>query len=818
MPTRILQRTVFAGDSPMAYLLSEHDWSTSSLGPPVNWPPALRYTVELMLGSKFPMFVLWGEDHACIYNDSYIPMLGPRHPEAVGRAFGQIWPEIWPEIGPLVGRALGGESTFFEDLPLTLERFGYPEQCWFTFSYSPLRDTQGDIRGLFCAAVETSAKMRADLRARASEERTRLALETTDTIGTWDWDVASKLVMCDERFAAMFGITGEQARKGAPLDTFVQAVHIDDRDGLIAAIERAVVDGSEFAHEYRLVQRDGSVRWLFARGRCLYAEDGAPLRFPGVGIDISAQKRVEASLHRMNRELGGQVAQSTRERNRLWNMSQDILAVASLAGYYVSVNPGFTAILGWSEDEATAVPFAEFIDPRDLALVNEKLAQLGAGIPLKNFELNMRHKEGGVRRIAWNAEPEGDLLYVAGRDVTAAFEQAQALQRAEEALRHSQKMESLGQLTGGIAHDFNNLLQGISGPLELIRRYIDLGRGSEAIRFIDMATRSSVRAAGLTHRLLAFSRRQPLAPRTVDVGGLVGSVIDLLRNTTGEAVVIDVDVAPGTWHTRCDANQLENALLNLAINARDAMPAGGRLTLSTRNVRLDAGFAQQHPSLSSGDFVHIAVTDTGDGMSADVRERAFEPFFTTKPLGQGTGLGLSMTYGFVKQSGGTATIDSRPGAGCTINLFLPRHDGELEATPAPLMPSAAAAAPRHAKRVLVVEDDSVVRNLVREVLTEFHCCVLEAADGPAGLALAVANEDIDLLITDVGLPGLNGRQLADAVRTQRPALPILFMTGYAEVAAGREGFMEPGMELITKPFDLRVLAARIAQMLAATGP
>ena len=385
-------------------------------------------------------------------------------------------------------------------------------------------------------------------------------------------------------------------------------------------------------------------------------------------------------------------------------------------------------------------------------------------------------------------------------------------ERVEDALRQSQKMEAVGQLTGGIAHDFNNLLQGITGSLDLVQRRIAQGRVSELDRLIAGAVTSANRAAALTHRLLAFSRRQPLDPKPVRANLLIASMEDLLRRTMGETIQLELVLAGGLWLTLCDPNQLENAVLNLVINARDAMPDGGRLTIETCNAHLDSAYVANARGVSPGQYVCVSVTDTGTGMTPEVAERAFDPFFTTKPIGQGTGLGLSMIYGFARQSEGTCKIYSEPGRGTTVKLYLPRHRGDaVEDAPMPGLTEAQEAEAGEA--VLVVEDEPVVRGLVVEVLRELGYHAIEAADGPSGLEILRSRQRIDLLVTDIGLPGLNGRQMVDAVRERRPGLKVLFMTGYAENAAIANGFLDPGMAMITKPFAMEVLAARIRGMI-----
>ncbi|KQP49841.1 hypothetical protein ASF44_04525 [Pseudorhodoferax sp. Leaf274] len=395
---------------------------------------------------------------------------------------------------------------------------------------------------------------------------------------------------------------------------------------------------------------------------------------------------------------------------------------------------------------------------------------------------------------------------------TLARERAwEALAETQDALRHAQKMEAVGQLTGGIAHDFNNLLASMSGAMQLMRMRMRQGQTEGLQAYLDMGERSVRRAASLTQRLLAFSRRQTLDPRPTDVSRLVQGMAEMIARTVGPAVQLAVEATPSPWSTRVDGPQLENALLNLCINARDAMPDGGRLVLATDNLALAEREAAGH-GLPAGDYVCLRVTDTGTGMAQDVVQRVFDPFFTTKPLGQGTGLGLSMVYGFVRQSGGHVHVDSEPGRGTTMTLLLPRHLGAVEADDADHAPSLPDGGT--GETVLLIEDEDIVRALLAEVLQDAGYRVLEAADGPAGLRQLQAGGAIDLLVTDVGLPGgMNGRQVADAGRLLRPGLQVLFITGYAEASTVGNGFMEAGMEVMTKPFDIAALVARVREML-----
>ena len=392
-------------------------------------------------------------------------------------------------------------------------------------------------------------------------------------------------------------------------------------------------------------------------------------------------------------------------------------------------------------------------------------------------------------------------------------ERTAQLRHNEDALRQSQKMEAVGQLTGGIAHDFNNMLTGIIGSLELLRRRVSRGKLDDLDSLIDLGVTSANRAAGLTHRLLAFSRRQSLDSKPVEINQLVTSMGELLQRSINESIALDMRLTGHLWTAEADPNQLESALLNLVINARDAMPNGGSLTVETTNRHLDNVFTAAYGTLEPGDYVELSVSDTGCGIPESVMGRVFDPFFTTKPIGQGTGLGLSMIYGFARQSHGHVIIHSEVGKGTTVSLFLPRFIGEIVAdvaADAALLPFANAG-----ETVLIVEDDPAVRVLVSAVLKELGYGFVEAVDANTAVPIIESDQRIDLMISDVGLPGMNGRQLAEIGRQIRPDLKVLFITGYAEHAAVRGGFLDPGMQLITKPFTFDLLTAKVREMIRA---
>ncbi|GLH75134.1 hybrid sensor histidine kinase/response regulator [Bradyrhizobium sp. SSBR45G] len=539
--------------------------------------------------------------------------------------------------------------------------------------------------------------------------------------------------------------------------------------------------------------------------------------------DITARKRAEAALQEINDTLEARVVAALAERKLL----ADIVEGTNAFVQVVDMQFRLIAINGASAREFERI-FGVLPKVGDdmLALLNGMpehreavravWARALAGeefVEISEFGDPRRDRRYYEMRLSTLRDASGEQIgaYQFVYDVTERLREQTRLREAEEALRQSQKMEAVGQLTGGIAHDFNNLLTGIMGSLEMLQARLRQGRFAEVDRYVAAAQGASKRAAALTHRLLAFSRRQTLDPKPTDVNRLVMGMEELVRRTVGPQINLEVVTAGGLWPALIDSSQLESALLNLCINARDAMPAGGRITIETANKWLDDRAARER-DLPPGQYISLCVTDTGTGMTPDVIEHAFDPFFTTKPIGQGTGLGLSMVYGFARQSGGQVRIYSELGQGTTMCLYFPRHYVDEAEADDPARTETTMSA-RTGQTILVVDDEPTVRMLVMEVLEERGYAVIEAKDGPTGLAALQSIARIDLLITDVGLPGgMNGRQLADAARATRPDLKVLFITGYAENAILGSGQLAPGMQVLTKPFDVEALASRVTEM------
>jgi PAS domain S-box-containing protein len=542
--------------------------------------------------------------------------------------------------------------------------------------------------------------------------------------------------------------------------------------------------------------------------------------------EVRGRRRAETELRELNNTLEQRIEARTQEisdvflklfeserqfRNLVESVTDYAIFMLDPSGMVISWNAGAERIKGYTADEMIGEHFSIFYTEEDRR----------NGVPEQ--ALTTARRAGRIAMEGWRVRKGGDRFWAniiinevhneVGEAVGFAKVTRDLTERRtiEEQLRQVQKMEAIGQLTGGIAHDFNNLLTVISGNIETVQRRIsrtDMG----LYRFLEAASRAVERASTLTHRLLAYSRRQPLDPRPVELNRLIVGMSDLLGRTLGAHITIESVLAGGLWRIASDPNQVENAILNLAVNARDAMPDGGKLTLETANTHLDDAYASANAEVTAGQYVMLAVSDTGIGMTHDVVEKAFEPFFTTKEIGAGTGLGLSQVYGFIKQSGGHIKIYSEAGEGTTVRLYLPRLRDQPGIAYEPI-PAAEQPALGGRETILVVEDNDAVRAYTTDILRELGYEVLEAAEGDAALSLIASEPQIELLFTDVGLPGpFNGRQLADQARNLRGDLKVLFTTGYAQNAIIHQGRLDPGVQLIVKPFNFAGLAAKIRQM------
>ena len=813
----------------MPDLVQAKDWSETPLGPMEIWSPSLHLALKLILSSGFPMALRWGPDFVMIYNDGYKPILGDKHPWALGQPSRIAWSEVWHTIEPTHRRILSGESPSFysEDLLLRIQRHGSLwEDARFALGYSPVPDPSAPsgVGGVLVSAVETTARYQTEQQLRAAQRELGAANSALDAERRFLRD----LFQHAPSFMAV--LRGPEHRFELVNDAYRQVI---GQRKVIGKTVREVLPELGLEGRFELLDR------VFTTGEpyishCLAAdlrrrEDGPrerryvdlvyqPIRGSagevlGIfvnGTDITDRVEAEEELQRLNVGLEQEVALRTRDRDRIWRLSTDLMLVARYDGTIEAVNPAWTQLLGYQAPGLIGRNFIELVHPEDHEKTQAEAVKLAGGQTTIRFENRYCHADGSVRHLSWTAVPEGDLLHAIGRDVTAERETAEALKISEASLRQAQKMEAVGNLTGGIAHDFNNMLAIIMGSLDLASRR--LARGERGIeRNLANAREGAERAATLTKRLLAFSRQSPLEPQLLDLNRLVSSMSDLIRRTIGEHIGLEVVLASGLWPTHVDPNQLETAIINLAVNARDAMPSGGKLTIETANAHIDERYAAADVSVTAGHYAMISVTDTGVGIPPDAVAKVFDPFFTTKPVGKGTGLGLSMVYGFAKQSGGHAKVYSEVGHGTSLKLYLPRHHGPRT----PYEPGSAytAVAASGAERVLVVEDDERVRQMSVEALTELGYQVFAAGSGEAAIDLFDAAGGIDILFTDVVMAGMTGRQLADALRAKDPKLRVLFTTGYTRNAIVHNGVLDQGVAFLPKPFSIAELANKLRAVL-----
>lgn len=900
---------VFVSDGEMAQMMRQHDWANSSLGTPDRWPEALKVALRLLLTSKFEMWLGWGPEIAFFYNDAYRPTLGNKHPNALAVPTKILWAEIWDDIRERLETVYAtGQATWDRALLLLLERNGYSEETYHTFSYSPLIGDTGKVEGVFCAVAEETERVIGErristMRALASE----LAVADTrrDVISASYGALKDNLQ--DLPFSALYifdehGIAKREWVCGAPdnhplmpseivsdtgfwrlarawTEQAVELIDLTGIDGIPSGpwpkapkqaavvpligqgggrpkgilitglnVHRAV--GDEYLDFLKLIA--GQIASRLASAEAFETE---LQRAAALAEAAEMREQAAVALEQLNRQLSSEVELRTAERDRMRDLFQQAPSfMCILRGpdhIFELVNDAYLQLVGNRQllglSVRKALPEVEgqgFFDLLDGVFRSGKPY---IGRNLQVFLQREGDAEPDERFINLIYQPIFDVggnvtgIFVDGFDVThqkRAEDQLQSLnhtleQRVEQrthelrsallqleketveretaqiALRQAQKMEALGNLTGGVAHDFNNLLQVVSGNLQLLSKDID--GNARAEQRLENALAGVARGAKLASQLLAFGRRQPLEPKVVNCRKLIQNMDDMLRRALGEEIELETVVSGGLWNTLIDPSQLENAILNLAINARDAMEGRGRLTIETANAVLDDDYARTHEDVRPGQYVLVAVTDTGSGIPADIIEHVLEPFFSTKSEGKGSGLGLSMVYGFLKQSGGHLKIYTEVGHGTTMKLYMPRtmqiEDGLANLNAIPVTGGT--------ETVLVVEDDDGVRETSVALLTDLGYRVLKAHDAQSAFAIVNSGIPIDLLFTDVVMPGsMRSTELARKAKALFPGLAVLYTSGYTENSIVHGGRLDAGVELLSKPYTREALARKIRHVLS----
>jgi PAS domain S-box-containing protein len=614
-------------------------------------------------------------------------------------------------------------------------------------------------------------------------------------IGSWEWDVACDTITWSEETYRIFGLT--PAHGPIVLEQGLALIHPDDRETVAGAVRHTLETGASFEVDHRIVHPDGSVHFLHGRGGLVTDATGRPVGMTGTVLDITARKRAEEALRQAKHHLETLIASAP-------------LAILSVDadGIVETWNPAAERVFGWTAAEVAGRPVPVVPEDKkdECAALRRRVMD---GESLNGVELTRQKKDGTPVTVILFAAPLRDAqARITG--ILALFEDVTGVKRLEQQVFQAQKMEAIGRLAGGVAHDFNNLLTAILGSTDLLLE--SLPSDHPGREDAEETRKAALRAADLTRQLLAFSRQQVLAPRVLDLNEVVANMDRMLQRLIGEDIELRTVLARDLGAVRADAGQLEQVIVNLAVNARDAMPGGGKLTIETLNVALDEAYVAAQAVVVPGSYVMLAVSDSGTGMDALTQARVFEPFFTTKAKGQGTGLGLATVYGIVKQSGGYIWVYSEPGQGTTFKVYLPRAAAPVESTsPDPVITGSL----RGSETILLVEDQQEVRNLIRKMLEARGYHVLVAASGHDALRLTVQHAGtIDLLVTDVVMPGMSGREVALLLAPAHPKMKTLYLSGYTDESIVRHGLLEPGIAFLQKPFAAEALARKVREVLS----
>ncbi|MBE1529739.1 PAS domain S-box-containing protein [Sphingopyxis sp. OAS728] len=918
---------IFPGQSEMAAVMRAHDWGSTSLGDPRGWPEALKIPLSMLLTSKFEMWLGWGPDLNFFYNDAYIPTLGIKHPDMLGKPFREVWSEVYDEVAGQVGRVRAGEATWNAELLLLLERSGFPEETYHSFSYSPLYESDGSVGGLLCVVTEDTARVIA-----------RRRMETLQTLG-------ASLANAGDRPSVMKAVYTALAsnRRDFP---FVALDIEGAEDGagpqLIAAARVSPAEFTEAGSTVDLPQAAGLPRgdWDLDPKKAVAMAIPGPAGREKLGsllLGLNPYRGEDDTILDLARliasQIGGALANvaalevERRRADRIWSVSRDLMVVVDGEGKFHSVSPSWTRILGHAPQDVVGRVFADFMHPEDVAPSRAALDRAMSGGDLTNYENRLHALDGSYRRIEWHTTLEEGLVFAYGRDVTERRQVEEALNNSQEQFRHlvqgvtdyaiymldldgnvsswnegarrikgyepqeiigehfsrfyteedrangeparaletardegrflaegwrvrkdgerfrasvvidairddegrpigfakitrditerelaqqeleaaretlfqSQKMEAIGQLTGGVAHDFNNLLMAVLSSLDLLRKRLPDDPLAE--RFLNNAIEGAKRGATLTQRMLAFARRQQLDVHSIDLTQLLSGMSDLVQRSIGPEWPISTGFPLKLPAVRADGNQLEMALLNLIVNARDASPSGGKIKISADVHALRDGAVE---GLPAGSYVRLVVKDQGSGMDAETLRRATEPFFTTKGVGKGTGLGLPMVHGMTRQIGGSFELQSRPGEGASAILWLPVDEAQPVVSQPVTEEDSVPAAERRLK-ILAVDDDALVLMNTAALLEDLGHEAIEADSAAQALEIILEREDIDLVITDQAMPDMTGVELITSMQPKRASVPVIIASGYGE------GVEVPGRDVIhlSKPFSQKQLAKAI---------
>jgi PAS domain S-box-containing protein len=728
-------------------------------------------------------------------SQAYAQLVGVRREEIIAKTIAEaIGDKGFNALRPHIETVLRGEASEF-DCEIDFPKVG-PRRLH--IAYRPETDAAGEVDGWIASLLDITEQSRA---VQAREQLASIVESSGDAIVSKD--LTGIIISWNKAAESLFGYAAEEVI-GKSITTLIPEELRDEEPKILERIRR----GESLDHYETIRQRkDGSRLSVSLSVSPIKDAHGTIVGASKIARDITARKeaeherdRIEGELRELSEKLEQEVERRTLERDRIWNVSEDLLGVSNFDGYFLSMNPAWSRLLGWTEDEIKAMHVSALRHPDDTAHSEAGRQQLAQGVPTVRMENRFRHKDGSWRWLHWTMTEHDGLIYVAGRHVTAEKESAAALQHAQRQTAHLQKMEAIGQLTGGVAHDFNNLLMIVSGHAQSLKKRLSEARDVRALRAIEMA---ATRGENLTRQLLAFSRTLPLNPTVISLADTVAAIRDVLAGTMHVNIEFLIDVPAATWPVRVDKSEIELALVNLAVNARDAMPDGGRIAITAQNVSLQA---QDAPNGAAGDYVALSVADTGCGIPADLLPRVVEPFFTTKGPDKGTGLGLSQVYGLAHRSGGTVQIASEIGHGTKVTIYLPRSEAPV-AAPSPEDSSRYMAADR--RTILVVEDNTDVKNVAVSLLEQLGYKTIAVESASEALDVLASGETVNLVFTDVALPGqLDGLALARKVIDRYGSIPIVLTTGYT-----RAFDSDPEFPVLRKPYQISALGRLIHQAL-----
>jgi PAS domain S-box-containing protein len=786
-----------AGGGNMGQLLRETDWSSSSIGARSSWSAGFVASMSMMLNSAESVFLVWGPEQLLFFNDAFHAVL-PGIPEtALGRPVSSVLGSAWDEMSPYAEQVLAGNSSRIKNQFLTISRNGLSENTWWSLSFSPLYSDTGVVVGLFCQIDETTEQIRAEARLDENEAFTeRVLASINDCIKVLDLD--ANLTFMSEGGQRIMEVSDFNAIRGCPWPDFWQ-----DQGNLEAkAAVLAAKHGQNASFMGAAQTMAGNMKWWHVQVSPIFGKDGKPEKILCVSRDMTNLREAEDALRALNESLEQRVLERTRDRDRMWRLSADLMLVARFDGNIFAVNPAWKQVLGYSEVDLVDTPFLAMVHPDDLALTTAAAEKMSKGQVFSGFKNRFRHADGSYRMIAWTAVPDNQFIHAVGRDIQEEEQAKQALQQSEDALRQSQKLEAIGQLTGGVAHDFNNLLTVIKSCADLLK-HPSLPE-PRRVKYVEAISTTVDRAARLTGQLLTFARRQALRPEVFNAGHSVLRVGEMMDSLTGSRIKVTITLPDEPCFINADGSQFDTALVNMIVNARDAMSGDGSLSIVV-------GSAQSLPSVRShpvrpGSYVTVSLSDTGAGIPPEKLGFIFEPFYTTKGIGQGTGLGLSQVYGFAKQSGGEILVESEYGKGSTFTLYLP------SAVPGSEVDEQAAEAQSIADLelcVLMVEDNHDIGVFTSQTLEQLGFQVLWVADGHAALeALAKHPESFQVVFSDISMPGMSGIELFGEIQARFPWLPVvLTTTGYNDEYGQLGNEQHRRFDVLQKPYSTEALSA-----------